>query len=108
MAATSSLLWTRASTLPVPSFFAAWEAPARGAPAADACPAEAAAALSSFRLWMEPTQSMATPAPQTPHATASGRPPAVSDAHSRALPTAMAATPPTIMGLDDLLLAVLL
>lgn len=48
------------------------------------------------------------PAPQTPHATASGRPPAVSDAHSRALPTAMAATPPTIMGLDDLLLAVLL
>lgn len=48
------------------------------------------------------------PAPQTPYATASGRPPAVSDAHRRALPTAMAATPPTIMGLDDLLLAVLL
>ena len=57
---------------------------------------------------MEPTQSMAMPAPQTPHSTALGRFPPVSEAHRRALPTAMAATPPTIMGLDDLLLAVLL
>ena len=50
---------------------------------------------------------MAMPAPQTPHSTAPGRFPPVSEAHRRALPTAMAATPPTIMGLDDLLPAVL-
>ena len=56
---------------------------------------------------MEPTQIMAMPAPQTPHSTAPGRFPPVSEAHRRALPTAMAATPPTIMGLDDLLPAVL-